>query len=211
MIFMCLQEYFTSFEWVFFQCWNSIMDRSFAVDAWLLLFVWAQCVFVSMLQSFSPVSRMFNYLLCHVSAAWPRFFTPFWLLFFSLTVFPSSGLKSAWPPFTFFSPHVLILRLCNSVFLESNWQALQLQTLLKMQPGAVVQLTSAEQVKLRHQLTKSKVSEKVIPRIPPLVLAAPSLLSAPAPAAFTTSSLAAGTPFVSRFCTPNTHTPDLLP
>lgn len=41
-----------------------------------------------------------------------------------------------------------------------------------------------------------------------LVLAAPSLPTAPATAAFAPPSLAAGTPFVSRICTPNlTHTP----
>lgn len=55
--------------------------------------------------------------------------------------------------------------------------------------------------------SKVQSSEKVNPCVLPLVLAAPSLLSAPARAAFTSLSLAAGTPFVSRFCTPNpTHT-----
>lgn len=60
-----------------------------------------------MLQSLSPVSRMFNYLLCHVSTAGLRFFTPFLITFLLFDSFSSSGLKSAWPPFTFFLPMFL--------------------------------------------------------------------------------------------------------
>lgn len=84
-----------------------------------------------------------------------------------------------------------------------------------MEPGAA-RLTSAEQVKFRKRLPKSKTVKRSI--LMSFHLSRQHLHRSvlQLPAAFTTSSLAAGTPFVSRFCTPNpTHTlprpPPLVP
>lgn len=171
--------------------------RSCVLDVWLPLFVWAECFFVSELLSLTLVSRMFNYMLCHVSTAEHR------LVMAALVCFPPS----------------LTIRCCFlSCAILRFWIKLTndaTNTVENTASGSVTHFGSAGQVRAATSQVWSSV--KAGPRVLPLAPAAPSLLSAPAQEAFTTLSPTAGTPFVSRFCTPNTrqtthtHTPDLLP
>lgn len=135
-------------KWIFSVVQKSSVDRSFAVDVWLPLFVWAECVFVSVLLSLTLVSRMFNYMLCHVSTAELGFVMAGLVCFFL-------SLTTILPPRMILSCDLATLYYFNQT--DKPWR----YTLWKMQPGAA-RLTLAEQVKFRQRLPKSKAVKRSI-------------------------------------------------
>lgn len=97
-------------KWIFSVVQKSSVDRSFAVDVWLPLFVWAECVFVSVLLSLTLVSRMFNYMLCHVSTAELGFVMAGLVCFFlSLTTI----LPPEWSYLVTLQPCIISIKLTN--------------------------------------------------------------------------------------------------